>query len=344
MTSAFRRRASAALRGVGSMLLMLLAAAAFAGAAQAHEVRPGYLEIREIGPAEYDILWKTPAQNNMRLSLDVELPADCESLSPPRTVLTDGAVFARWRERCASPLPGRTVGIAGLDRTLTDALIRFEPLDGSARTLRVTADAPRAILPERPTLRGVAAAYTRLGFEHILLGIDHLLFVLALLVLVRDIRRLALAITAFTAAHSLTLAGSALGYLYLPAPPVEAVIALSIVFLAAEILAARDGRPGLISRRPWLASFAFGLLHGFGFAGALREIGLPQEATLAALAFFNLGVEAGQLVFVAAAGAVWLLLRRLPKVSGVPVTAAAWPIGVVAGYWTVERIVGVLGL
>jgi hydrogenase/urease accessory protein HupE len=325
-------------RRIRTFLLMFLALTVWAPAALAHEVRPAFLQIREIDPNAYDILWKTPAQGNMRLALNVVLPETCSSQADPRTVLTDGAVFARWRETCSDGLVGKTIGIANLDQTLTDVIIRYEPLDGSAQTLRLTGDQPTAMIAGRQPISAVAFLYFKLGVEHILTGIDHLLFVFALLVLVGDLKRLLGAITAFTVAHSITLAGTTFGWLHLAVAPVEASIALSIAFVAAEIVHSRQGRPGLTSRWPWLASFGFGLLHGFGFAAALREIGIPDDAAPLALLFFNLGVEAGQIAFVSVILVLLLVWRRVGRTA--PAWAAyapAYIAGIPAAYWFIER-------
>ena len=190
----------------------------------------------------------------------------------------------------------------------------------------------------------MAATYLRLGVEHILFGIDHLLFVLALVILVQGGRRLVATITAFTLAHSLTLAGATLGLVRIPQRPVEAVIALSIMFVATEVVHGREGRPGLTAERPWVVAFTFGLLHGFGFAGALREVGLPQQAIPVALLFFNVGVELGQLLFIAFVLAVAALVRRIAQRVALPRPAWAWrvpanAIGTVAAYWTIGRVV-----
>ena len=187
-------------------------------------------------------------------------------------------------------------------------------------------------------------SYLRLGIKHILLGIDHLLFVLALMILVAGRRRLVGTVTAFTAAHSLTLAAAALGLVRVPQKPVEAVIALSIVFVASEIIRGREGKPGLTARSPWVVAFIFGLLHGFGFAGALSEVGLPPQAIPLALLFFNVGVELGQLLFIGAVAIVVVAIRRL----AVPSPTWAWRvpaygIGAVAAMWTLERVTGFWG-
>jgi hydrogenase/urease accessory protein HupE len=313
--------------------------------AAAHEVRPAYLEIREVAPGDYDILWKTPARGEMRLALDVVLPADCVSLVQPNTHLADGAVVARWRERCPGGLVGREIGVARLDRTLTDALVRLELLDREPMTFRLTADAPAVTTPERQGAGAVFASYFAIGVEHILLGLDHLMFVFALLMLVADRWRLVAAVTAFTAAHSLTLAATTLGWVGLPPAPVEAMIALSIAFVAAEILRAREGRPGVMQAFPWVASFTFGLLHGFGFAGALREIGLPPDAAPLALLAFNVGVEAGQLMFIAAALALGALWSRLRPAWAAPAwKLPVYGVGVAAAFWFVERSAAALFL
>lgn len=328
-----------------ALLWLALVPAAFA-----HEIRPAFLAIREIEPDVYDFMWKTPARGEMRLALNVIQPAECANTSEPRSTMVGGAVIERWRARCAGGIVARPITIENLSHTLTDVIVRFEPLAGSPRTLRVKPDDPVAIIPDKQPWTEVAATYFGLGVEHILLGFDHLIFVLALLLLVRDIRRLLGAITAFTVAHSLTLAGTTFGWIALPPAPVEATIALSITFIAVEIMRVRAGHASLTASMPWIASFAFGLLHGFGFAGALREIGIPEDAAPLALLFFNLGVEAGQLAFIAASLTIMFLWRRLaPAAVSVRLGDLAWRapvyvIGITSAYWFIERTAGVLGL
>jgi hydrogenase/urease accessory protein HupE len=319
-------------------LLLLAIMLAVALPATAHEVRPAFLQIRQIDTSTYDILWKTPAQGDLRLALNVMLPAECRDVAEPRTTLVNAAVIQRWRSNCAGGLPGKRIVIEHLQSTLTDVILRFEPLADTPKTLRLNGAAPHAVIPSRQSFRQVAETYFRLGVEHILFGFDHLLFVLCLLILVGDLKRLVGAITAFTLAHSLTLAGTTLGWLNLASVPVEACIALSIAFIAAEIVKARQGRIGVTQRWPWLASLAFGLLHGFGFASALREIGLPDGAVPLALAFFNVGVETGQLMFIAVALAARLGWRTFAA----PPPLWAWRIppyvaGIVACFWFIER-------
>lgn len=326
------------MRRVRLFLLMLLALAGFAPAAFAHEIRPAFLEIREIEPASYDILWKTPAQGDMRLALNVILPPNCTNAGEPRSTLVDSAVIQRWRTTCAGSLVGKTLSVENLDSTLTDAIVRFEPLSGSPKTLRLNGAAPSATIPAQQPWLDVAATYFRLGVEHILFGFDHLLFVLCLLLLVGDLKRLLGAITAFTVAHSITLAGTTFGWLHLASAPVEASIALSIMFVAAEIIRARQGGGSVMQRWPWIASFTFGLLHGFGFASALREIGIPQDAVPLALLFFNLGVEAGQVAFVLAVLLVREAWRRFaPTPPAWSWRAPPYLAGAVAAFWFIER-------
>lgn len=317
--------------------LMLLAAPL-----GAHEARPAYLQLKQLAPDSYEVLWKLPAQGEgLRLALSLRFASDVSTVSRAPSGVTTGAVVQRWQVRRAGGLDGTTIHVDGLESTLTDVLVRFERLDGTTRTLRVVPSQPWFLVEAQPSGWEVASTYLALGIEHILLGVDHLLFVLALLLLVKGVRRLLATITAFTAAHSLTLAAATLGWVHVPPPPVEASIALSIVFLAREILAVQQGHVGLGSRQPWLVAFLFGLLHGLGFAGALSEVGLPEHAIPVALLFFNVGVEFGQLAFVAVVLVGLAALKRLrwldrPWLLPLP----AYAIGVVAAYWAIDRVLG----
>jgi hydrogenase/urease accessory protein HupE len=239
------------------------------------------------------------------------------------------------------------VGIDGLSAASTDVLVRVESLAGAIQTERLSPTRTTFVVQAMPGAGEVAATYLRLGGEHILFGFDHLLFVLALVILVRDLRRVAVTVTAFTIAHSITLAAATLGLVNVPGPPVEATIALSIMLVSVEILTARRGKSSLTARLPWLVAFSFGLLHGFGFAGALAEVGLPQHAIPVALLFFNLGVEIGQLAFVAAVLTVGGLFRTAIALRLEPAlirrtvnrfdVIAAYAIGTVAAFWLIER-------
>jgi len=320
-------------------LALVLALVALPVASDAHEVRPAYLELRERAPDAFDVFWKVPARGEQRLAIAARLPERCEATAPHTVTANGAAVAERWGVRCVGGLTGGTIEIEGLAATLTDVLVRIEAADGSARIARLTPRAPSFTVPAEPGRGEVAATYLRLGVEHILEGVDHLLFVLALVLLVRDARRLVATVTAFTVAHSVTLAAATLGFVHVRQGPVEAVIALSIVFVAGEIAHEARGRPGLTARRPWIVAFVFGLLHGLGFAAALREVGLPQQSIPLALLFFNLGVELGQLLFLACVLPLAALGRR--AALRWPVAAAqvpAYGIGSVAAWWTLERI------
>jgi len=321
--------------------LAALGLALVAPAASAHEVRPALLALREGGPAVWDVEWRVPARGPERLALAVVLPAGCEEAAPRRAEPVAGMQVERWRVRCAGGLAGGTISIAGLERTVTDVLVRVTHAGGAEQTARILPDRPSLVVAATPGALDVARTYLTLGAGHILSGVDHLLFVLALLIVVEGAGRLVRAITAFTAAHSLTLAAATLGWVRVPAAPVEATIALSIAFLAAGAVRAR---PDLAQRRPWVVAFAFGLLHGLGFAGTLAKVGLPIDAIPLALLYFNVGVEGGQLLFIAAALPALAGIRRI----GPPGATAAWRvaaygIGAVASYWTIERIAGFLG-
>jgi hydrogenase/urease accessory protein HupE len=330
--------------------LVLLIFLATIGMVQAHEVRPGYLQIKQVDALTYDLLWKVPAKGDRRLGLYVRLPGYCRS-SETTSSFAGGAYIERWRAACEGGLKDATIAIDGLEATRTDVLARVEDSNGHTQTVRLTPSQPEFKVMGTAGPTAVVRTYFKLGVEHILLGFDHLLFVLALLFLVEGWRRLVATITAFTIAHSLTLAAATFGWVQVPQAPVEAVIALSIVFVAVEILHRHQGRTGIATRKPWIVAFVFGLLHGLGFAGALREVGLPDDAIPLALAFFNVGVEAGQLLFVAA---VFLLFRLGGQLMGRRSSTADrtyWPeagltrpasylIGTLAAFWLIERTYG----
>jgi hydrogenase/urease accessory protein HupE len=316
--------------------------------ARSDELRPGYLELRQTGPSTYSLLFKIPARGeDLRLAVYVKLPEGTQDVEAPRISFGDGAYVERRTIRRDGGLSGHTITIEGLSATSTDVLVRIETLAGAIQTERLSPTRIAFVVQAAPGAGEVAATYLRLGVEHILFGFDHLLFVLALVILVREWRRVAVTVTAFTIAHSITLAAATLGFVNVPGPPVEATIALSIMLVAVEILNARGGKPSLTARLPWLVAFSFGLLHGFGFAGALAEVGLPQHAIPVALLFFNVGVEIGQLVFVAAVLSLIWSLRHIASqlweanfvgqgFVRLDITIA-YGIGVVAAYWLIER-------
>jgi hydrogenase/urease accessory protein HupE len=329
------------MRFSGAIVVALIALVPWLAASQAkaHELRPAYLEITQSDAEAYDVMWKVPARGEYRLSLRPALPPSCSELSPATHEETGSAVVSRWRVRCEGGLAGQSVSIEGLSATYTDVLARIVGLDGSVQTTRITPNMPFLQIEEYRGAAATAQTYFFLGVEHILFGIDHLMFVLALLLLIDGKRALIAAITSFTLAHSTTLAFGALGLAVAPQPPVEALIALSILFVAAEIIRSQRGYRDLSSRYPWLIAFVFGLLHGFGFGGALREIGLPQKDVPLALLTFNLGVEAGQLLFIfvvlAIVAAFGMLVRSRPAW---PRTALAYGIGSISAFWFILRL------
>jgi hydrogenase/urease accessory protein HupE len=321
------------------VLLILLVGLALSGLVQAHEVRPAYLRVQQLSGDQFDLLWRVPARGDLRLGIYVQLPDHCQLPSETLSWQEGGTFVERWSADCPGGVSGHRIEITGLSSTVIDALARFERLDGTTQVARLTPADPGFEVTDSESWWQVASTYTMLGIEHILLGIDHLLFVLALLMLVPNTRKLIWTITSFTLAHSLTLAAATLGLVNVPQQPVEAVIALSILFVAMEIVHWRQGKPGITRTWPWLVAFTFGLLHGFGFAGALSEIGLPEHAIPLALLFFNLGVEAGQLLFIASVLLIWAALKkfRWPQWAWrVPVYA----IGSMAAYWTLFRVGG----
>jgi hydrogenase/urease accessory protein HupE len=319
----------------------------------AHEVRPGYLVLRQTDDVTYSVSWKVPAIGDQRLSIHPKFPENCTPIAEPIKFEAAGSYNARATLRCTGGIVGGSIAIDGLAATMTDVIVRLLRADNSVQTVRLTPSAPSFTVEAVPGQWEVAATYFKLGVEHILLGIDHLLFVLALIILVKGWQRLVGTITAFTVAHSITLAAATLGMVQVPGPPVEAVIALSILFVAGEIIHRRRGRPGLTERWPWVVALIFGLLHGVGFAGALNEVGLPQHAIPVALLFFNVGVEIGQLFFIGCivtvtAGAVLITKSQFQdgdsprRVFAASDAAAAYIIGTVAAFWLVERTLGFL--
>ncbi|MDR4493968.1 MAG: HupE/UreJ family protein [Nitrospirales bacterium] len=308
--------------------------------AAAHEVRPAYLELREESAGVFRVLWKTPMRGDMRLALSPEFSSETAIIAPVVTRQNGGAAIQTWRMKPIEPLGGQSVRINGLEGTMTDALVRMEYVDGRTWVKRLMPSEPAARIPSEPNGWNVAREYLTLGVEHILFGVDHLLFVLALLLVASGTWPLIKTVTAFTLAHSVTLGLATLGFVHVPTAPVEAVIALSIVFVAGEIIHARCGRKGITARAPWIVAFTFGLLHGFGFAGALSEVGLPQGHIPVALVFFNLGVEVGQLLFIGSVMALMAVFRhlhiRFPRWSEL---LPPYAIGSVAMFWVIQRLV-----
>ncbi len=323
-----------------AVLWTSLALALCPTSARADELRPAYIEMTEQAPGQWSLLWKASANSRLGHSGEVTIPENCRIENEPRREFAASNILTRLSLRCDGSVQGQTIGLKGLELSTTDALVRIAPIDSAMQTVRLTPDQPTTTLAKPSVISNVAATYTILGIEHILLGFDHLFFVLALVLLLKGGWLVAKTVTAFTIAHSLTLVGTTLGLLSLPSQPVEAVIALSIVFLAVEVVKSRPGNFRLSERFPWIVAFLFGLLHGFGFAGALAEIGLPEGDVPLALFTFNLGVEIGQLAIVAVALVALYGIRKLRGQWLQPTkTAMAYGIGIIATYWFVERMV-----
>jgi hypothetical protein len=321
---------------IARLLLALALWSAAVGVGAAHEVRPAYLLMEERAENEFDVLWKTPAVQAGVLAVQPQLPASCAPLSEPGVEVAPGALISRWRVRCDGGLSG-AVRIEGLERTLTSAFIRVVWRDGGVAEGVIDGGRPMLSLD-----RGGAPPvldYLRLGVEHIIGGIDHLGFIVGLVLVVAGWRRLLVTLTAFTLAHSLTLGAAALGFIGLPQRPVEVVIAFSIAVVAREAWLGRDKVSGVMRDAPWIVAFAFGLLHGFGFASALADIGLPANARLMALVLFNVGVEIGQVavVCVLAPLVAWLRTGSAPRTLYVERTAAL-VLGAASMYWVCERL------
>jgi hypothetical protein len=328
-----------------ALLLAVLFAGLAPGRVSAHALEPGFLELLPLGQAEWRVTWRKPQVGGQPMEIDAVLPEGCTPRRGPAPAFDGRAFLAGWIATCDGGLEGGEIRIEGLERTRTDVLVRYS-LDGAAPTAtRLTAAAPAFIVPEDTGTLGILTSYAALGVDHILKGVDHLLFVLMLLLLIRDWRTLLGAVTAFTVAHSLSLAAATLGWIIVPPPPVEAVIALSIAFLAAELLHPPGEEKRLTERSPWVVAFAFGLLHGLGFARALLDIGLPEGDVPLALLAFNLGVEAGQILFIAAVLALGAAVARLYPAArgafapGAPgLRATAYGVGTLAAFWVVERM------
>jgi hydrogenase/urease accessory protein HupE len=321
---------------------ILLCSLSGASTVVAHPLDPALLEIRESPTGTLDVLWRLSASQAAGDPLKVVLPGECQSLSAPVLSRTGARVTVRWSAQCSGgSLVGRSIGVAGLRERQTDAVLRTHLADGRLVQAVLRGDAPVLTIPAQSGRFDVLRDYLRLGFEHILSGADHLLFVLGLVLLVRGWRRLFWTITAFTAGHSITLSLAVLGVVDIPPQPVEALIALSIVVVAVELV--RGGRETWIQRFPWSIAIAFGLLHGLGFAGALTQVGLPENEVPLALLAFNIGIELGQLLCVAVILAVQAALRAAPvswptAVQRIP----AYIIGSLGVFWVSERMMSML--
>jgi hydrogenase/urease accessory protein HupE len=323
-------------------LFIVLIFVSFIPTADAHRLQPAYLEINEQSAGKFSILWKKPFVGGRPMNINPQLPAGCTNITEPVVQTLASGTVERWLVDCVKSggITNNTIVISGLSATQTDTLLRVQLIDGSMHTTVLRPDSPSFLVPAKASKSKVAGSYLVLGIEHILGGFDHLLFVLGLLLIVRSTRLLIKTITSFTLAHSVTLAMAALGFVHVPQAPVEAVIALSIIFLASELAKQHRGETGLTTRAPWLVALCFGLLHGFGFAGALTEVGLPQSDIPLALLFFNVGVEVGQLMFVSGVLVVTWMIKKMKFRWPVWVEhGPAYAIGSLAAFWFIQRTV-----
>ncbi len=316
----------------------------FPSATYAHEVRPGYLDILETEQGLYRIMWKAPSRGGLVLKIRPRFPDDCRDTSMPSRRRLPGSFRERRIVTCGEAgLAGKTISIDGLSATITDVLVRVTHANGQSQTVLLKPHSPSFKVMGAQSWTQQARSYINLGIEHILFGVDHLLFVFGLLLLSRGWMPLLKTITAFTVGHSISLALAVLGFVNVPGKPLSAAIALSIVFLAGELVRAHRGEMSLTIRRPWLVSFGFGLVHGLGFAGALVELGLPKAAIPLALLCFNVGVEIGQILFVVVALVLIASLSRME--IRVPAWGRALPaycMGTIAAFWFVGRFLAML--
>jgi hydrogenase/urease accessory protein HupE len=323
------------------LLISLLLLAGMTSHAVAHEIRPGFLEITQFEDGRVRVLWKQPMRGQMTLRLQPVLSSGWLEESEALTSYTAGAKMMVWNIGAGeTPLEGQTVTIAGLEMTLTDVLLKVTLGDGTRITRLLRPESASMEITKEAAGRVVVRDYLKLGIEHILLGVDHLLFVFGLLLLSKGFKLLLKTITSFTVGHSISLALATLGVVNVPGPPLNAAIALSIVFLAVELVRARRGDMSVTIKKPWLVSFAFGLIHGLGFASALVNLGLPQSSVPLALLFFNIGVEVGQVLFIVIVLALLASWRRMElrlPVWGQPLPA--YTMGSIAAVWFVGRFV-----
>jgi hydrogenase/urease accessory protein HupE len=307
--------------------------------ALAHESQPGSLELRQTGPDRWDVTWRAPIYYGRPHPARLELPEEWQTIGQPtRRQRSDAIIFHRVISTGGKSTDGKIIRFPGLETTITDVFIRLTRLDGSVMTAVARPTKPWAELRGKRPWHATAVEYMGTGFHHILLGVDHLLFVLGLLLIVRGRLMLLKTITSFTLAHSITLAIATLGYASAPLPPLNAAIALSILFLGPEVVRSRRGETSLTIKFPWVVAFAFGLLHGFGFASGLSTTGMPRAELPWALLWFNVGVEIGQLVFVllalALVGAFKVLEIRWPRWA---LAVPGYAVGSLGAYWTIQR-------
>jgi hypothetical protein len=306
-------------------------------AALSHEVRPSYLQLIQETQDTYQVMWKVPAKGLLRLGVYIDFAEEVEQVSEPVEYFSAGYYIAAWTIRHQQGLVGSKITITGLSTTLTEALIRVQRLNGSVQITRVLPEKPFFIVEKIPSFLDIIYTYTSLGIKHIWLGFDHLLFLICLLFIAKTGKKIVVTITGFTFAHSLTLGLSTLQIVHLAIVPIEAIIALSIMFLASELV--KDQRETLTWQYPGIIAMLFGLLHGFGFAAVLKEIGLPQQELLSGLIFFNLGIELGQIAIIVVVLVITSLIKKTTfRVNPLFFTkVTSYAVGSLASFWFIER-------
>lgn len=319
------------------LIITMFALLLMSSTVRADELRPGYLELTQISAKQWRMVWKAPIKGGLATRATPALPNYCEAAPLQRTVV-NGALVSKANFTCSRSLLGGQIGLTGLDASFSDALARIAPIGLPVQVARLTSNAPMIRIETVPVSGQVGSTYLKLGITHILGGYDHFLFVLALVLLISGGWKIAQAVTAFTVAHSITLIATTLDLISIPRKPVEICIALSIIFLAVEIVKRRPDTPRLTERVPWLVAFLFGLLHGFGFAGALAEIGLPAGDVPLALLSFNVGVEVGQLIIVGVGLLALALVNRFAaRFERNFRFVSSYAIGTTAAFWMIER-------
>jgi hypothetical protein len=328
------------------LVVLIVLCAGLRGESFAHESQPGLLELRQLGATRYEIIWRAPVYYGRPHPARLQLPGDWQTVGQPTVrQLSDSALHRRMVDVPGDSINGNVVRFPGLEGTITDVFVRVSRLDGTTYTQVVRPSRPDAVLRgERPWYVS-SLEYLAVGFHHIILGVDHLMFILGLMIIVRGRMILFKTISAFTVAHSITLALATLGYANVPTQPLTAAIALSILFLGPEIVRVWRGETSFTIRHPWVVAFAFGLLHGFGFASGLSVTGMPRAELAPALLFFNVGVELGQLCFVVL---ILIVLHSFKKIE------LRWPrwvevipgyaVGSLGAYWTIQRVAIMLGV
>jgi hydrogenase/urease accessory protein HupE len=326
-----------------AMLAILALIGAMAGAASAHEVRPAYLQIDQIGQGRFSMLWRTPIFSGMRLPVVLQFSEGIKQATTPSKRELSDSIIERSMIESADNLAGERITFVGLQATITDVMVRIKLDDGSVTTTLVRPSQPWVDIQTMQSTLEVIKVFVVSGIEHILFGFDHLLFVAALMLIVRRWGMLLKTVTAFTVAHSITLTCATMGWVILPSGPVEIMIAFSIVIVGAEIVRMERGGTSLAIEWPWIVAFFFGLLHGFGFAGALADFGLPQGDIPLALFSFNVGVELGQLMFIAVILLAVHAIRQAFTIPRQAIVASAYAIGTIAAFWSIERLHSVFG-